>query len=159
MVGLIVALAFLMVLSSCSEFQLSSNKKNITVDTVSPKVFTVNFCGNAYMTQDAVEKYALQRASEETLLKDCSHFIILKKRDDSKICMLNPAGNKNKAAPSDRGLSNQYTFQPLMKPNINLTIQCFSKNEELPEGAIDAAEFLMKNFPELRGQGVSYGKK
>lgn len=132
----------LIILYGCSGYQLSSQSKNVIVDTISPNTFTVNFCGNAYMSQKEVEKYALQRASELTLSKGCSHFVILKKRDDSEVCMLSSKERYSSTPP----LSDIPTF---VKPNITLTIQCFSKGAKIPQDAIDAEQFLHENFPGL----------
>jgi hypothetical protein len=157
--AVLAGVVFLAILNGCSEFQLASSRKNVEVENISPKVFTVNFCGNAYMNQAEVERYALQRASEEVLSKGYSHFVIVKKRDDSEVCNLNSAGRSSSGMPSERSASNQYNFQPFMKPNVTLTIQCFYKAEKIPEGAIDADEFLLKNFPALRSQEVNNVRK
>ena len=139
--------AFLLVfLSGCSGYQLAGERKNITVESIAAKTFTVNFCGNAYMNQKEVEKYAMQRAAEVTLAKGYSHFAVLRKNDKSQMCMLNPSGSYS-PAPSSR---ESYDFQPFMKPNVTLTIQCFSANEKMPEGTIDAQKFLAENFPGLK---------
>lgn len=146
----LVIAAALMALCGCSSYQLTSQNTRMTVDNISPKTFTVNFCGNAYMQQKEVEKYALQRASEVSLSKGYSHFVVLKKSDNSELCMLNSAGTSGAESSSRSTAPSSYVFQPFLKPNITLTIQCFSKGEKLMDGAIDAEQFLKENFPGLK---------
>jgi len=139
----------LMILGGCTAYQLSSKSKNVTVESISPKAFTVSFCASAYMKQDEVEKYALQRAAEEALAKGCSHFIVLTKRDDSKFCAFNPKkdiGSTSATPAKDYPL---YAASPFMKPNITLTLQCLSEGDQAKENAIDAKQFLKENFPGL----------
>jgi len=136
-------------LNGCSSYQLSSMTKSATVNEVAPRTFTVNFCGNAYMSQEEVDKYALQRAAETALAKGYAHFIVLDKNDNSEYCSLDtqtPYGKKPSSEPMN---ASAYAFPPFMKPNVTLTVQYFSRGEKIPDKAIDAQEFLRKNFPGL----------
>ncbi len=150
MKGIVVPILLLTTLCGCSSFQLSSTKKEVIVDKVSPNIVTVTFCGNAYMTQKEVEKYALQRASREALSKGCSHFMIVKKEDRSKVCSLSTKGDKNYThntlATQDLGY---LPYSEFVEPNVTLTIQCINKLEKIPAEAIDAEKFLRDNFPGL----------
>ena len=140
----------LIILSGCSSYQLSSKSTGSVVGEISPSTFKVNFCGNAYMTQKDVEKYALQRASEVALSKGYFHFIVVKKDDSSRLCAVNP-GMKG-ASPYNQGTgadSKNTVSSAFVEPNISLTIQCYPGGEKLPEGAIDAGQFLRENFPGL----------
>lgn len=140
-----------MILQGCSGFQLSGARKEAIVDRISPNTVTVTFCGNAYMKQEEVEKLALQRASLEALSKGCSHFVIMNKEDKSKICALGLGTDKNhlydSAAAKNPG---SLTLSDFVEPNVTLTIRCVQKGEEIPENAINAEEYLNKNFPGLR---------
>ncbi len=140
----------LLFLSGCSGFQLSSEGKKVIVDKTSPNTITVTFCGNAYMDQKEVEKYALQRASREALSKGCSYFVIVNKEDKSKFCTLSSGMNKKNAynAPPIKD-SGYLISSEFVEPNVTLTIRCISKNEKIPADAIDAAKFLRENFPGL----------
>jgi len=145
-------MAALIVLSGCAGYQLSSQKKNVVVDKIAPDTFTVTFCGNAYMSQEEVEKYAQQRAAETALSKGFPYFVVLKKDDTSQICLFD--SYKKKAQPYDAGgmpESPEVVPVKFVKPNVTLTIQCFSSAENLPEKAIDAQKFLDENFPGLTG--------
>lgn len=143
--------AALIILNGCSGFQLASQKKSVIVEKVSADSFKVNFCGNAYMSRQEVDKYALQRASELTLSKGYSHFVVLSKEDNSEICMLDRnmrysttiAPQKSEKAPAEES-------QTFIRPNVTLTIQLFHKGRKLPEGAIDAQDYLSRNFPGMR---------
>ena len=146
---------FLMLLSvilyGCSGFQLSSTKNEAIVDKISPNIVKVTFCGNAYMNQKEVEKYALQRASTEALSKGCTHFIVLNKNDQSKICAINSRMNKKGSYdPQPIKSSGYLASSELVEPNITMTIQCIPKGEKIPENAIDAEKYLDDNFPELK---------
>ncbi|MDD5408616.1 MAG: hypothetical protein PHC71_00775 [Candidatus Omnitrophica bacterium] len=145
-----LSLGLLFLLSGCSSFQLSSERKQEIVDKISPNVITVTFCGNAYMGQKEVEKYALQRASSETLSKGYSYFVVLNKDDKSRICSLVSGVNKNNSysAPpvNDSGDLAQTEF---IEPNITLTIKCIAEGEKIPENAVDAQKYLNDNFPGL----------
>ncbi len=147
---IVAAAVILIILNGCSGYQLSGRKETVSVMNISPKTFTVNFCGNAYMSKKEVEKYTFQRASEVALSKGYSHFVVLNKSDNSEMCMLNSGGQHDSVSGSGVRDSSAYAFQPFMKPNLTLTIQCFSKGEKMPEGAIDADEFLRQNFPGLK---------
>ncbi|MFA6129948.1 MAG: hypothetical protein WC731_03070 [Candidatus Omnitrophota bacterium] len=145
-----LSLGLLFLLSGCSSFQLSSQRKQAIVDKISPNVITVTFCGNAYMSQKEVEKYALQRASSETLSKGCSYFVVLNKDDKSKICSLVSGMNQNNSYSSpDATDSGNSALSELVEPNVTLTIRCIAKGEKIPDNAIDAEKFLNDNFPGL----------
>lgn len=147
----IAASLLLVILSGCASYQLSSEKKSTIVDKISPNVITVTFCGNAYMSQEEVERYTLQRASSEALAKGCSHFVILNKEDKSKICAVNSGMDKNGSYDSPAAQKPDSLTPPVfVEPNATLTIQCIRRGEEIPEGAINAEEFLNKNFPGLK---------
>lgn len=119
--------AVVMILNGCSGYMLSSRGKDVIVDQISPDVFTVNFCGNAYMTQEEAEKYALQRASKAVLSKRYPYFIILEKRDSSELCETKPG------------------VEQLVMPNVTLKVQGFSRLRDAPENVIDAKRFLREN--------------
>ena len=146
---LIIALT-LVVLSGCSGYQLASRSQNISVESLSPKSFTVNFCGNAYMSQKEVDKYALQRASEVTLVKGYPYFAVMSKKDNSEVCVVNPENTYSSAMSSTGRRPSSYDFPSFRKPNVTLAIQCFAKGEKMPDGAINAEEYLNENFPGLK---------
>ena len=135
-------------LAGCSGYQLSGRAKSTLVDEISPDTITVTFCGNAYMTKKEVEKYVLQRASEAALAKGCSYFTIVNRQDHSEYCSLKPgvkglpaAGQGNYENAEDTGFS---------RPNITITIRCFSNGKKWPQEGIDAEQFMRENFPGLR---------
>jgi hypothetical protein len=134
--------ALLLLASGCSTYQLASQAKEVSVDTISPNSITVSFCGNAFMTQKDVEKYALQRACTEALAKGCSHFVVVKKNDNSKMCPLDSTKATN--------YSGNFTPADFVEPNITLTIRCLSRTEKAPDDAIDAAQYLEDNFPGMK---------
>ena len=141
------------ILYGCSGFQLASTRNEAIVDKISPNTVKVTFCGNAYMNQKEVEKYALQRASTEALSKGCAYFIILNKNDQSRICAINSRMNKKGPGPYEAQpikSSGYLSSSELVEPNITMTIQCIPKGEKAPENAIDAEKYLDENFPELR---------
>jgi len=139
----------LIILNGCANYQLSGKTKKTVVDKISPNTVIVTFCGNAYMNQEEVEKYALQRASVEALSKGCLYFVVVKREDNSKMCALSSRRNKVHSydvAPIDK--SGNLDFPEFVEPNIALTIQCVSEEEgKNLESAINAEEFLSKNFP------------
>jgi hypothetical protein len=137
----IVAASALLLLSmsGCSTYQLSGHAKEVSVDKISPNTITVSFCGNAFMSQKEVEKYAFQRASVETLAKGYSHFVVVKKNDNSRMCPLSSGKETN--------YSGNFTPSDFVEPNVTLTIRCLSRTEKIPEDAIDASQFLEQNFP------------
>jgi hypothetical protein len=100
------------------------------------------------MSQNEVEKYALQRASVEALSRGCSHFMVVKKDDKSKVCSISSAMNKKHVfnAPSIKN-SGYLTSSEFVEPNITLIIECVPKGQAIPEGAIEAEKFLDENFP------------
>jgi len=140
----------LIFLSGCSGFQLSSERKEVMVDKISPNTVTVTFCGNAYMNQKDVEKYALQRAAREALSKGCPYFVVINKEDRSKVCALSSGMNKGSLydAPPVKN-SGYLVSSDFVEPNVILTIQCVRKGEKIPENAINAEAFLKENFPGL----------
>lgn len=139
-----------MVLNGCSGYRLSSQSKNAIVDQISPDTFTVNFCGNAYMTQQDVEKYALQRASEASLAKGYSHFVVLEKRDNSELCEFKPGDQHGIEPVLQTKESPLIESSSFVKPNITLKIRAFSKGTKMQEKAINAEQFLRENFPGLK---------
>jgi len=147
---IVVLVLALITLNGCSDFQLSSTKTEAIVSSISPNIVTVTFCGNAYMTQKEVEKYALQRASREVLSKGCAYFMIVKKNDKSKICTLN-SGMNNYNAPTARNAGYSVPSE-FVEPNVTLTVQCIPKGEKIPKNAIDAEKFLHDNFPGLENK-------
>ncbi|MDD5583669.1 MAG: hypothetical protein PHV55_01250 [Candidatus Omnitrophica bacterium] len=148
------ALVILVVfLNGCTAYRLSGRTKNVSVDKTSPDLFTVNFCGNAHMTQAEVEKYALQRACQAALDNGYSYFFVIEKRDDSQICALTPAMTRMKedvsASPSSTQVFGSYPPAKFVTPNVTLKIKCFSDKTQAPKDAIDARQFLQDNFPGL----------
>lgn len=142
-----VVIMCLLMLSGCADFKLGGRSTSTQVEKISRDTFEVNFCGNAYMGQGEVEKYALQRAADAALSKGFSHFVVLSKNDASKVCQL---GYRTPTAKSpDMPAYPQH--QPFTMPNITLKIRCFSEGSEMPEGAIDAAAYLQENFPGMGG--------
>ncbi len=140
----------LMVLTGCSTYQLSGKSTGDTVVDVTSNTFTITFCGNAYMTQDQVGKYALQRAAEITLSKGYANFLVMGRKDDSETCGLGADMNREQSSrmtpPSNPAGSSMSGF---VRPNIALTIRCFHKGEKMPDNAIDAKQYLDENFPGL----------
>jgi len=138
-----------MIFEGCTAYQLSSKSKNVAIENISADTFTVSFCAGAYMKKEEVEKYALQRASEEALAKGCSRFFVVKKRDDSQFCAFNPKkslGSTSEFPEKDYPL---YEGSSFMKPNVTLTLQCVPEGKEIKENVIDAKKFLRENFPGL----------
>jgi len=104
------------------------------------------------MNYEDVEKYALQRASREALAKGCSHFLIVSKQDDSRICGISSDLNKKLSDESSTSVSGQTNYldkDRLVEPNVKLVIRCVRKVEGLPAEAIDAQKYLRENFPGL----------
>jgi len=145
---IVILVLGLIILQGCLGLQLSSTKTEAIVDKTSANAISVTFCGNAYMTQKEVEKYALQRASSETLLKGYHYFVIMNKEDKSKMCSLNSGMDKKHRYDSlpirNSGLLTQSDF---VEPNVTLIIRGIPKGEKIPENAIDAEKFLDENFP------------
>ncbi|MDD5513574.1 MAG: hypothetical protein PHD09_07380 [Candidatus Omnitrophica bacterium] len=135
--------------SGCSSYQLASERKTGGIEDISPASFTVNFCGNAYMSQEEAKKYALQQAAERTLAKGFSHFVVMKEDDDSQFCTLDPSQSYKPMSRDRTQGSTEFIFPAFVKPNVTFTIQCFSGPEKLPEDAIDAKQYLQDNFPGL----------
>lgn len=148
---IVVLVSVLIILQGCSGFKMSSARKEVIIDKISPNTVTVTFCGNAYMNQKEVERYALQRASSEALSKGCSHFVIVNKEDKSKICALGSDMDKMHLydVPSIKN-PEPLDSSAFVEPNVTLTIRCVREGEEIPENAINAEEFLNENFPGLR---------
>jgi hypothetical protein len=141
--------AALISLNGCSSYQLAGGTKEVIVDKTSPDTIKVTFCGNAYMSQAEVEKYALQRAAEAAMAKGCPYFVVLDKNDQSEMCMLNSKDIYGSPASPEKQESSSYDFQPFVRPNVALTIRCIGKDEKVPEGAIDAKQFMREKFPGL----------
>jgi len=146
---IIVLTAVLIILYGCTSYELSGKTKRTMVDKISADTIMVTFCGNAYMGQDEVEKYALQRASTEALSKGCPHFVVVKKEDNSKICALSSRkqGIHSYDVTALAENPENLDLPEFVEPNVTLTIQCISKGEKIPENAINAEEFLNENFP------------
>ena len=138
-------------LAGCASFQLSSMKENTLVDKTVPTIIKVTFCGNAYMTQKEVEKYAMQRACEEALAKGYSYFAVLNKRDDSKVCTLVARNTGAQGSGQDPLFApEEMSSTGFIRPNITLTIQGFSEGQKLPDNVVDIQQFLDENFPGIR---------
>jgi hypothetical protein len=124
----VIVLIALLALGGCSSYQLAGEKQSVIVENILPNTFTVYFCGNAYMDQKEVEKYAFQKAAEVTLQKKFTHFIVVKKTDDSRVCSLNPpignASDYDSTFISSRKEVSQAVF---VEPNVKLVVRCFSK--------------------------------
>jgi|GEM_PF-2353884 len=152
-------MVLMLILQGCSTFQLAQGSKKVIVDKISPNTITVNFCGNAYMSQKDAEKYALQRASLEALSMSCSHFTMVKKEDNSKLCALPPkmSGNRSYSSLPVEGPGSPASSD-FVEPNVTLTVQCIANGEKIPEDAIDAEKFLQENFPGLENKGAPQDK-
>lgn len=145
---LVIAVPCLL-LSGCSGYMLQSQRETVFTESFPGSIFTVTFCGNAYMAQKEAEKYAMQRACELTLKKGCTHFLVLEKSDKSKLCMLEDAGRNTYASQTERSVPGSFVGpQSLERPNISLKIQCYGKR--IPADAIDAQQYLDENFPGLK---------
>ncbi|MDD4938705.1 MAG: hypothetical protein PHE18_01435 [Candidatus Omnitrophica bacterium] len=150
----LAAVLALAILSGCSSYQLSSKNKSVIVDKISPNTFAVNFCGNAYMSQQEVEKYAMQRASEVTLSEGFAYFEVLNKRDDSEMCALAYKKMPSASTPGETQMEASPTYETpqFMRPNVTLTIRCYSAFEQLPGKAVNAQDYLRENFPGMEKQ-------
>lgn len=136
-------------LYGCSGYMLQGKEDSVITDAVSESMFSVTFCGNAYMDKKEAKKYALQRASELCLKKGFTHFLILEENDQSEICMLQDTPRSAYPPGIKEGSSTGY-FGPesLVRPNISLKIQCYRK--DAPAESIDAQKYLSDNFPGLK---------
>lgn len=143
-------IALSLALAGCANFPLSNMKGTTSVSEISPRTYSVSFCGNAYMSQDEVDKYAFQRASELTLARGYTYFVVLSKEDNSEFCAINTGGKYGRRPPSEPTDAQSYAFPPFMKPNVKLTIRCYSQSAKLPQDAINADSFLRENFPGLK---------
>ena len=152
LIGIMVAAsAGLMILNGCAHYKFSGKTTSFAVDKISPNIITVTFCGNAYMSQKEVEKYALQRASVEALSKGCPYFVVVKKEDNSKICALSSGIHRDDSHESPPlKYSGYLPSTEFVEPNVTLTIQCIFQGEEVPENAINAEQFLSENFPGMQ---------
>lgn len=148
----VCAASVFLLLAGCSGYRFLGGSKSTVVDKISPNTFTVNFCGNAYMSEREVEKYALQRAAEVTLSEGCAYFAVLDKRDDSEMCTLSSRKTPPSSASEQVRESSDYDLPQFKRPNVTLTIRCIASGEEPPEGAVDAEDYLGKNFPGLEKQ-------
>ena len=148
----IVIAAGLLIMAGISGCILTGTKQTLFTEQISESVFTVTFCGNAYMAQKEVDRYAMQRASQLALEKGFTHFVVLKKNDESETCLLKDAPFKQSVVyeTGTRGRTPTMTEENayMFKPNVTLKIRCY-KQKDAPEGAIDAQKFLSEQFPGL----------
>lgn len=145
MKDILVIFILLLVLGGCAEYQFGSRSATAQVHAISTDTFEVNFCGNAYMTEKEVERYAMQRASDLVLSKGFSHFIVAGRKDASRVCQLS---YRLPAVPKT-DMPTYMEYEPFYVPNITLVIRAFNRGSEMPEHAIDAAAYLQMNFPGL----------
>ena len=142
----IYLIVYSVLLNGCSGFMLQSGKRSFSTEAISESVHSVSFCGNAYINQNEAEKLTMQRACEITLTKGYTHFVVLKKTDQSEFCSLKDtprAGSTQASTPS--------SFvgpQNIVRPNITLNIQ-FYKAKDAPKEAVDAQKYIDENFPGL----------
>jgi len=141
------------ILAGCAVFQSPSEKQTVMVDKTASDTINVTFCGNAYMSQKEVERYALQRASTEALSKGCSHFVIVDKLDKSKMCSLNSGSLAKDDIYNDPKIAKGPEPFPddFVEPNVTLTIRCIKDGQSASKEAIDARNFLKENFPDKQG--------
>lgn len=143
----IVLAGCLVFLAGCESFPLQSGKRSYVTESISKSVYSVTFCGNAYMDQAEAEKLATQRACELALTKGYTHFVILEKSDKSEICSLADR-------PRDYSMGTQPSAsfvgpQNLVRPNLSLKIECYPA-KDAPDKAIDAQKYLDEHFPGLK---------
>jgi len=136
----------LVLLCGCSEYRLSGTKEGTLVQEVSDSTFSVTFCGSAFMSQSEVDKYVMQRASELTLDKGFTHFIILGKEDASETCSLKDVSHNQPEGGQAQRTEKTEAF--MYRPNMRLKIKCY--RDSVPKDAVDAQKFLDENFPGLR---------
>jgi len=137
-------------LSGCSSYMFQSDKTMTVTQPISKSVFSVSFCGNAYMAYRDAEKYAMQRACELTITKGFTHFLVLDKSDRSEICSLGDRPKRPYSPGMEEGYPEAVSGEgTLMRPNVTLKIQCFGKMDA-PAEAIDAQKYLDENFPGLK---------
>ena len=144
---LLVLAAFLFS-SGCSGFMLQSNRESTTTEPISDSAYKVVFSGAGYMPKQRAENTAMIRASELTLKKGFTHFVIMQKSMGSGM-------NQLEDIPRDtyqKGMKQSSTErlacpQNLMRPVISLKIQCYSA-KDAPTGAIDAKQYLNDNPPD-----------
>ena len=137
------------ILGGCASYPLQSKKEIISTESISSDRFKVSFCGNAYMDQKDAEKYAMQRACELVLKKGFTHFTVVKKTDESELCLLQDAPRELSTSGMGRVASGSSVGpQNLIRPNITLLVQCYGTNP--PADAINAQEYLNQNFPGLQ---------
>ncbi len=149
--GFYIALAgCLIFLAGCESFPLQSGKRTYETEALSKSVYSVSFCGNAYMDQAEAEKLAMQRACEITLTKGYTHFDILSKTDQSEMCLLKDTHSSSSSqAPRSASFVGP---QNIVRPNMTLKIECYAA-KDAPKTAIDAQKYLDENFP-----GLKFGK-
>lgn len=145
----VALMACLFLLNGCAEFGLQSRKESTTTEMISTSSYKVSFCGNAYMSQQEAEKYAMQRACELTLKKGFTHFAVLDKSDRSEVCMLSDV-SRTASYTSTENVPNSFAGpRNIIRPNMALKVQCYKK-EQAPKDAIDAQKYLDENFPGLK---------
>ncbi len=149
----------LLLIYGCAGYPLSSSKQATFTESVSKSLFTVTFCGNAYMSKKEAEKYALQRASEITLEKGFTHYVVVERKDASQFCMLKDVPRRESSQMQTETIGNtefpSNTDKGIMsRPNLTLKIQCYRINA--PEGAIDAQKYLDEQFSGLQFPAKKY---
>lgn len=146
----LTAVISLLIAQGCSGFMMQSNRESIITESLSPSTATVTFCGNAYMSKQEVEKLAMQRACELTIKKGYTHFVIKERNDHSEFCSLTDKPKTESSGPLASKRSEEiFSPQDLVRPNVALRISCYN-TKEAPEGAINAQDYLDKNFPGLK---------
>jgi len=149
-INYLFALVSLVVLQGCSGFMMQSNRESVITESLSPSTATVTFCGNAYMDKQEVEKLAMQRACELTIKKGYTHFIVKEKNDRSEFCAFTDKPKSEPRGPlASRRSDVVFSPQDLVRPNVALRISCYNA-KEAPEGAINAQDYLDKNFAGLK---------
>jgi len=141
-----VLLAVILIFSGCVGTNSLNRSGSLVIPELEPDTYSVNFCGNAYMSRKDVEKYTYQRASEITMRKGYSHFIVLEQRNDSEVCSLYEQQNnyiKTNVAPN----VNTEDLPSFARPNMTLKIKCYKSDGKIPEKAIEASKYLIDNFP------------
>ncbi|MDD5506533.1 MAG: hypothetical protein PHR73_07265 [Candidatus Omnitrophica bacterium] len=137
----------ILLLSGCSGYMIQSEKRSYVTEALSKSTYSVAFTGNAYMEQEEAEKLAMQRACEITLTKGYTHFDVLTKSDQSETNTIEDVPRYYSREPKATG-----SFvgpQNIVRPNITLTIECY-KAKDAPKTAINAQEYIDKNFPGLK---------
>lgn len=100
---------------------------------IATDVFAVSFRGGAGTREETVDKYLLRRASELTLEHGFTYFVILSEKERTRSGSIGYSAIKI----------------PVVSPETSLWIQCFKERPADRGLAIDAADFLRFNFPEV----------